>query len=168
MAASVHLYLIRHGIAADLEDCASDEERPLKAEGANKTRKVAKRLCELGLHFDLILTSPLVRSRQTAQILQEAGLGSQIEVSAVLAPGGDIKLWLTWLQTWQQTGGTSLAIVGHEPDLSNWAQKLMWGEARQVLTLKKAGVMGLSLPETGSPLGRSQLFWLTPPKFLLS
>ena len=164
---SVEIYLVRHGIAADRGEYATDEERPLTEEGGRKTRKVAKELLKLGLQFDLILTSPLVRARQTAKILQAADLGKKIEISSALAPEGDIQTWLKWLDSWRQRGGTKLALVGHQPDLGNWAETLIWGEARGVLVLKKAGVIGISLPEIGQPIANSQMFWLTPPRFLL-
>lgn len=167
MTVGSHLYLIRHGIAAERENFPTDEERPLTKEGDRKTRKIAERLRELGLQFDLILTSPLLRAYQTAQILQLAELSSQMEESPHLAPDGDIHQWLEWYQTWRLGGASSLALVGHEPDLGNWAEILLWGEAKDGLVLKKAGVIGLILPPTASPIGRSQLFWLTPPKFLL-
>jgi phosphohistidine phosphatase len=163
----LELYLIRHGIAADPESCDRDEDRPLTDEGKQKTKKVAKRLSELNLHFDLILTSPLQRSRQTAEILQAAGLSSVVEESAELAFDGDIYKWLDWLETWRQTGGTKLALVGHEPCLSTWAEMLIWWSSQGKLVLKKAGIIGLTLPETESPIGRSSLFWLTPPRMLL-
>lgn len=163
----MELYLIRHGIAAEPENYTSDAERPLTDEGKRKTKKVAQRLSDLGLHFDLILTSPLVRARQTADILKSIGLSSQLEESTELAFGGSIQNWLNWLEKWRQNGGSCLALVGHEPNLSNWAEILIWGEARGRLVMKKAGVIGLQLPEIDSPLGSSLLFWLTPPKFLL-
>ncbi len=162
-----HLYLIRHGIAAERELYLSDEERPLTKEGDRKTRKVAQKLLDLGLKFDIVLSSPLVRARQTAEILISAGLSSQLKNFPELAPDGDINFWLDWYQAWSQTGGKSLALVGHQPDLGNWAELLVWGEAREVLVVKKAGVIGVNLPETGSWLGQSQLFWLTPPRFIL-
>lgn len=161
------LYFIRHGIAADRQDNATDEERPLTSQGERKTRKIAKQLHQLKLQFDLILTSPLVRARQTAEILMKAKLSTQLEESVYLAPEGDFQDWLTWLESWRGAGGKTLALVGHQPDLANWAETLIWGEAKQALILKKAGVMGLSLPEAGSPVGRSLMFLLTPPKFLL-
>ena len=164
----MHLYLIRHGIAAEPEAYETDEERPLTKEGDRKTRKVAQRLYELEIQFDLILTSPLMRATQTAQILQTVGLGAKIEESIALSPSGDIQNWLDWYQQWQETGSPSLALVGHQPDLGNWAETLLWGKTQDALILKKAGVIGLILPETGSPVARSQMFWLTPPKFLLA
>jgi phosphohistidine phosphatase len=68
---------------------------------------------------------------------------------------------------WRSTGGTQLAIVGHEPDLGEWAEQLVWGKAQQRLVVKKAGVIGIRLPTTGDLVGNSELFWLTPPRFLL-
>ena len=166
--ASIDLYLIRHGIAADRLDYSTDEDRPLTNEGKKKTQKIATHLHdEFNLQFDLILTSPLVRAKQTAEILQKANLATKIEESPHLAPAGDIQTWLDWLDKWQQTGSNSLALVGHQPNLGNWAETLTWGKPRGALVVKKAGIIGLTTPETGSPLGCSVMFWLTPPKFLL-
>ncbi|MDX2215688.1 MAG: phosphohistidine phosphatase SixA [Oculatellaceae cyanobacterium bins.114] len=161
------LYIIRHGLAGDHGSYPNDDERPLTDEGHRRTHKIAKRLRELDLQFDLILTSPLTRARQTADILQDRGLSDRLEESAELAPGGDFDKWLTWLDHWQHTKKNQLAIVGHEPNLSEWAERLIWGEPKHQIILKKAGVIGLTLPSEGSPVGRSCLFWLTPPKFLL-
>jgi phosphohistidine phosphatase len=163
------LYLIRHGIAAPGEDYAKDEERPLTDKGRQKTTKVAKRLREQGLRFDLILTSPLVRARETAAILQDIGLSSKVEEFASLAPDCDIHVWVSWLAAWRQnsSGNRGLALVGHQPDLGNWAETLLWGDAKEKLVLKKAGVIGLNIPETGTPIGHSELFLLTSPKWLL-
>jgi phosphohistidine phosphatase len=159
------LYIIRHGIAADPQDGEMDEARALTKEGDRKTKKIGKRLEQFGLSFDVIFTSPLVRARQTAAILQEVGLGKQMRECPALAPGGDIHHWLA--QVAELTDCKSIAIVGHQPDLGNWAELLVWGEVKGNIALKKAGVMGITLPESDSPIGRSSLFWLTPPRFLL-
>lgn len=164
----MELYLIRHGIAADKADYDNDEERPLTEEGRKKTKNVAQQIRERKLHFDLILTSPLVRAGETAKILQDMGLCSQIEEFAHLAPDGNIQEWVSWLQQRRQTtNDQSIALVGHQPDLGNWAELLIWGKAQEKLVLKKAGIIGLNLPETETPLNQSQLFLLTSPKWLL-
>lgn len=162
----IELYVIRHGLAGERGTYANDDERPLTEEGRTKTKRVAKRLHELGIRFDLLQTSPLVRAHQTAEILRSAGLSKQLEVSDYLAPAGDFAAWVDGLQQRQQDS-TQLAIVGHEPDLGEWTERLLWGAVRHQLIIKKAGVIGLLLPEDGSPIGRSQLFWFTPPKYLL-
>ncbi|AFY44920.1 phosphohistidine phosphatase SixA [Nostoc sp. PCC 7107] len=164
----MELYLIRHGIAQEREVGIKDEERELTKEGRQKTEKVAQRLLKLDLQFDLIVTSPLARARQTAEILIATGLSSQLEESTHLATGGHLSSWLVyWLEPKNYSQNTRLALVGHEPDLSSWAEILLWGEIKGCLVLKKAGMIGVKLPEAGSVVGRSQMFWLTPPKYLL-
>ncbi|WP_353929943.1 phosphohistidine phosphatase SixA [Okeanomitos corallinicola TIOX110] len=164
----MQLYLIRHGIAEEHQPELKDEERQLTKEGRQKTEKVAQRLVKLGLKFDLILSSPFVRAHQTADILIAAGLSSQLEISDHLTFAGDIHNWLEdWFHPRNFPQNTQLALVGHEPCLSSWAEILLWGEAKEQLILKKAGMIGIKLPDDGSPVGRSQMFWLTPPKYLL-
>lgn len=168
---TVNLYIVRHGLAGEQGSYANDDERPLTEAGMRKTRQVAKRLKSLELQFDLILTSPLVRAKQTAEILQAVGLSDRLEESPLLAPGGDFDGWLAWLQTWRQNFRSSdqpgLAIVGHEPGLSEWTERLVWGGVKHRVIVKKAGVVGITLPESGSPVGQSELFWLAPPRLLL-
>lgn len=165
--AAIELYLIRHGIAGERGTYANDDERPLTDEGRSKTKRVAKQLYELGIRFDLLQTSPLVRARQTAEILQAVGLSNSLEESGYLAPGGDLSSWARGLPQWQGKGIEKLAIVGHEPDLGEWAEQLIWGEVQHRLIVKKAGIIGVLLPESGAVIGNSQLFWFTPPKFLV-
>lgn len=159
----MELYLIRHGIAQERELGIPDAERSLTDKGRDKTHQVAQRLSELAIEFDQIFTSPLRRAEQTARILSGQ---SQITVCAHLAPGGDIRAWLEKMRSQSWALDTRIALVGHQPDLAQWAEILVWGEARDQIVLKKAGIIGLIAPD-GLFVGRSQLFWLTPPKFLL-
>ena len=163
---AIDLYLIRHGLAGEHGSYANDNERPLTDEGQQKTRQVAERLHGLKLRFDLILTSPLVRAHQTANLLLEAKLSHVLQVSSWLAPEGSLAHWLQWFEHERSSDITTLALVGHEPNLTTWAEMLLWGEAKGVLSLKKAGVIGLTLPKQ-EPLSNSTLVWLTPPRFLL-
>ncbi|MEO0532274.1 MAG: phosphohistidine phosphatase SixA [Cyanobacteria bacterium P01_A01_bin.123] len=170
MALSIptELYLIRHGIAAERGTYDNDCDRPLTAKGDVKTHQIAERLKALGLNFETLLTSPLVRARQTADILSAVGLSAAVDVCDHLAPNGNFAAWLTWLASWQQTGQSRLALIGHEPDLSRWAQILVEGQISDRWVLKKAGVIGLQVPEARQARGQSQLVWLSPPRFLLS
>lgn len=165
------VYLIRHGIAAEPEAYENDQDRPLTAKGRAKTKAIAQQMSALDLAFDEILTSPLVRARQTAEILLSANLAPHLTVTEHLAPMGSFANWLEWFTTWRQRGsGASpnvLALVGHEPDLSQWAELLLWGDVKGVLQLKKAGVIGIEIPDEIDPIGNSILFWLTPPRLLL-
>jgi phosphohistidine phosphatase len=162
------LYIIRHGLAGQRGDYADDSKRPLTKAGWDKTRNVAKRLRTLGIKIDLLLTSPYVRASQTAQIMLEEKVGDRLEAYPPLQPDGDIAPWLDWWQEWIAADPRQvLALVGHEPSLSEWTEQLVWGEVAGRLILKKAGVIGLDLPTTGSPIGNSELFWLVPPRLLL-
>ncbi len=170
----MYLYLIRHGIAVDLDTIApdstlTDELRPLTREGRNKFKQVAEKLQISGLKFDLIITSPLLRAKQTADLLIDRQLGSQIEVSPHLAPTGNLPAWLT---DWEQRSRDSLAIsklalVGHEPNLSQWAELLIFGKVYNQLILKKGGIIGLKFPNGKIEIGTAQLHFLIPPKYLV-
>lgn len=162
----MEIYLIRHGIAAERGTYADDEQRPLTDKGHQKTTKVAERLSAMGVKFDLILTSPLVRAYQTAAILQQAGLSEKITTFLALKPDGDIEQWLEWQQQDRMQQDSTLALVGHQPDLGNWAEMLIWGTVKGQIVVKKAGVIGLTLPNIGTPISRSTLFLLTSPKWM--
>ncbi len=162
------IYLIRHGIAADRSEYTNDEDRPLTEQGSKKTEKIAQRIYEIGVRFDLIITSPLVRARQTADILNKVDLGSKVEERNYLAPNGDIQGWINWyLQLEERDKIKNIALVGHQPDLGNWGEMLFSGKMTEKIILKKAGIIGLKLPEKGNPLGNSELFLLTSPKWLI-
>ncbi len=162
------IYLIRHGLAEEQDEHEDDTSRPLTPEGVKKTQQVAKHLKELKMKFDLILTSPLLRAQQTAKILEEEKLSTTLQVADYLAPNQEIEAWVTWLESWKdRKDESSLALVGHQPGLGNWAEMLVYGIVKDGLVLKKAGLIGLLLPNNGTPVGRSQLFWLTSPKLLL-
>ncbi len=162
------LYLIRHGIAIERHEGLADEARYLTEKGEQKTRKVAQRLLDLDIRFEIILTSPLVRAYQTAEILRQVGLSKTVERFADLAPGGDLQNWVNWwLKSGYNKDGSSLALVGHQPDLGNWSEMLVWGSQTGKLLVKKAGVVGIILPTNETPIGNSELFLLTSPQWLL-
>ena len=166
--AATELYLIRHGLAGEPTASRDDGLRPLTRTGRKRTGAVAKRLGALGLHLDLLSSSPLVRAWETAEILQRSGLCQRLVESTFLAPGGDFQDWLRWLARWRRRSGNHrLGVVGHMPGLGAWAETLVWGTAKQRLVLKKAGLVGLSLPPRGSPVGRCPLFLLLPPRYLV-
>ena len=129
-----------------------------------KTQKVAQRLREIGLRFDIILTSPLVRAKQTADILLEANLSTQSQEFPPLSPGGEINTWLNWLT---KNDYNCIALVGHQPDLGIWAETLVGNSKQGNLIVKKAGVIGVRISEKVNPIGNSKLFLLTSPKWLI-
>ena len=165
------LYLIRHGIAGDRADYEDDTQRPLTEEGRKKTHQVAKRLYDLGLRFDLLQTSPLIRAQQTAEVFADTFKNSPVEQFPELAPDGKLDVWLEWVKSWlanhPQPAKASLGIIGHEPDLSSWAEILIWGESKGALVLKKAGIIGIAMPDQEPWQGKGILFLSIPPKLLI-
>jgi phosphohistidine phosphatase len=175
----MYLYLIRHGIAVDVDSIAAtgndsaqteidrDALRSLTKVGRKKITQVADRLNELDVTFDLIVTSPLVRAHQTAEILMARQLSSQLEIAKELQPQGNLPAWLSW---WQERATdkpiSTLALVGHEPNLSHWAELLMFGKVVNRLVLKKGGIIGLKFDDD-LEIGAGQLACSIPPKYLL-
>jgi phosphohistidine phosphatase len=158
------IYLIRHGLAGQFGDYEDDSLRPLTPEGQVKTRRVADRLHQLGVSVELILTSPYQRALQTAEILLEKQIGDRLETAEFLEPDYIFEPLETWLT---HTAIQSVAIVGHEPNLSNAAAFLTFGQPTDNIQMKKAGVIGIETPAEGAIVGRSTLFWLAPPRLLL-
>jgi phosphohistidine phosphatase len=162
----MEIFLMRHGIAEDLQPGESDHDRELTTKGIAKTVRVAISMQEKGWKFDLVLASPLVRAGQTAQILLESGLSEVLEIHPSLAPEGVLDDWLQWFQSYQLAYPAlkRLVLVGHEPNLSQWAETLVFGKVFDRIHLKKAGVIALQAPDTSEIVGKCELLWLVPPK----
>jgi phosphohistidine phosphatase len=162
------LLLLRHGIAQERCPDRADAERVLTGRGRSRTRAVLDRLVERGLRVDRLISSPLLRALQTAEIAVEAGLAEAVETAAELAPGGDPLASLAgWLQPDRgEPMPQRLLLVGHEPDLSLLATRLL-GAPAGALGLRKAGLAQLALPP-GAPWGGAVLELLLRPSMLLS
>ena len=163
----MHLYLVRHAIAAeaDAKRWPDDRQRPLTRTGARRFKRTAGALVALmqdSGKVDRLLTSPLVRARETAAILQRAGLPAPIEES-VLAPGRTAARVLAVLRAHD---AQSIVVVGHEPDLGRLLAVCIAGpEARLSLRFRKGGAACLYF--AGAPrVGEATLEWLLPPKAL--
>src|SRR6185503_1238230 len=115
MPGPYELYLIRHGIAEERgEAWPDDAKRPLTEEGIARLRKSARGLARLGVSFDAILTSPLVRARQTADAVASAfEVRPHIVAAESLASGGTYQAVLADLE--KQSRRSHIAVVGHEP-----------------------------------------------------
>jgi phosphohistidine phosphatase len=157
------LYLIRHGIAEERgEAWPDDSRRPLSEEGMSRLRKEARGLVHLGVTFDVVLTSPLVRARQTADTV--AGAFSSrpaIVVIESLGPNGSAQAVLSDLE--KQARGTRIALVGHEPGIGELAARL--AGSRRALTFKKGAICRIDV-QSLPPGGPGTLRWFITPKIL--
>jgi phosphohistidine phosphatase len=147
----MRLYFLRHGAADWPHWDQPDDERPLTKAGRKEMHAVGEFLAELGVKPDIILTSPLPRAAQTADIAAEH-LKVRVREEKLLAPGFPIEDLTRLLRKYPQQ---VLMLVGHEPDFSLVIMALTGAS----LKLSKAGVALLDLN-----LQKGKLLWLFPPK----
>ena len=157
------LYLIRHGIAAERgENYPDDTKRPLTSEGIQKLRREGKALVALDVTFDVVLTSPLVRTRQTAETLASVFRTAPPIINVQgLAPGGTHNAIVDELS--RQHRRHHIAIVGHEPGLGELAARLMG--LRRALEFKKGAICRIDVAAL-PPAGPGQLRWFLTPRIL--
>jgi phosphohistidine phosphatase len=157
------LYLIRHGVAAERGDeYPDDSKRPLTPQGMSRLRQEARGLDALGVTFDQIVTSPLVRTRQTADVIAESLKAKPaVATSDALAPAGTSGAVLQELAKYARKG--SVALVGHEPNLGELAARLIG--SRHPLEFKKGGICRIDF-ETLPPKGPGLLRWFVTPRML--
>jgi phosphohistidine phosphatase len=167
-AGGMELFILRHGIAVERGDLdyLNDATRPLTAEGRRQLRQTCAALRKMKLRFDLILSSPLVRARQTAEIVAaELKLKKRLEFSDALKPEGDATALVGELKNHKPQAKTVL-LVGHEPDLSALVSLFVTGKTDAGFALKKGGLAKL---EIAGPLAAGQcatLAWLLTPKLM--
>ena len=161
----MQLIVMRHGIAVERAAGLPDAERALTPKGRNRTQNIAQWLKHRWQHWDALLSSPLVRARQTAAIVREAGLATEVELLDALAPGGLFQDLVNWKSA--RPDANSVAIVGHQPDLSNWIELAVWGQASGRVQLKKAGIAVVDFPAGRMRLGGGVLCELWTPKGML-
>lgn len=154
------LYLVRHGSAEDV-GAGSDAERHLTPEGVRRTREVARALRTIMGEVDRIVSSPLVRARQTADIIaQQLGFEGGIEKSASLAPSAEASACLGALRC---SADENIVLMGHMPHLAELASWLLVGEYGAQVKLKKASVCCFSCAENDWQAGGGCLEWLLQP-----
>ena len=162
MAATLELYLVRHAIAAERGPKYPDDRlRPLTPAGARKFAQSVPGLLEMDMVVDFVLSSPLVRARETAQILA-AGLKPKPAIAEVqaLAPGGRAQAINEAIKLHSKRY-RRLALVGHEPDLGELAGRLLG--ARGGVEFKKGGVCLIEV-DGATPTGPGTVRWLLTPK----
>ena len=163
----MRLVVVRHAIAEDREAFArshkDDATRPLTPEGRRKMERAALGLKQLVPELDLLAASPYKRAFDTAEIIAKAYGTSAVERVAELAPGGGLDRVVGWLAG--QASRRTIAIVGHEPDLSQLVCALLAGTNGPFLELRKGAACLLEFP---GPVGRgaATLDWFLGPKHL--
>lgn len=167
MPTSLELYLVRHAVAALRgPDYPDDAERPLTPEGVDRWRRSAAGLREIGVAVDVVLSSPLVRAQETAEILAATLKPKpRLTVAEALAPGRKPAEALALIAKYAAAprGASRLALVGHEPDLGELAARLLG--AKGLVEFKKGAVCRLDV-DRAMPAGPATLRWFLPPRVL--
>jgi phosphohistidine phosphatase len=163
------IYFLRHGPAEDF--CGpgdTDGARALTPEGKEEVRRVAGAFPRLGVRPDIILTSPLVRARQTAGIVARTlGLAeNRVLETGHLSPGADHALLVRQLRQ-ASFGHGGILLVGHEPDLSHFAALLLTGSPESLFAFKKTGLARIDC-DTLAAARCGRLRWLLQPQHMAS
>jgi len=155
-------YFLRHGLAGDPEQWSGDDAaRPLTAEGKERMAREAKTIAALGLELDAIVTSPLLRAKQTATIVADKlKMRDRLSEDARLGIAFDVRALRAILE--EHATATAVLLVGHEPSMSRTIGSVIGGHAR--IDLKKGSLACVNFGDPDSLMG--ELVWLVPPKVL--
>jgi phosphohistidine phosphatase len=152
------LYIMRHAEAEDQGETGGDEARPLTMRGRERTRDAAAGLRALGLRFDAILTSPLVRAGQTAELVAaEFTNNPPPQVLPALAPSVSPREALASLVPFARQD--EVLVVGHEPQLGRLVALLLTSEGTAAIKLNKGACVALEVPKACEP-GAGELRWM--------
>jgi len=155
----MEICFFRHGEAELPGATATDEERQLTETGRDDTRLVAETLQRAGVVFGRLFTSPLIRARQTAEIVGEV-FGLPPQTTELLRPGvglGEIQKLLS------DQPSSHVLLIGHEPDLSRVVSQLIGGGRIRLAT---SGVACVQMDRVEP--GAARLMWLVAPEVVLS
>jgi len=161
----MRLYIVRHAIAAPHGTAGvADDERSLTETGIKKMKQAARGLRSLDVLPEVILSSPLPRARQTAEILIDAlGKKAALSLTDALSPSGSRREVYEELE--KQGDHESIMLVGHQPSLGEIAGELAWGSPEHYLELKKGGACCLE-EVTLHPKPHGTLLWVLTPSIL--
>jgi phosphohistidine phosphatase len=158
------LLVIRHAVAeprgAFAHSGRPDDDRPTTPEGRRRMRRVSRGLKQLVPDVQLLASSPLLRARQTLEIVAREYPAASTHTLEELAPDHRLPAFLNWLR--EQRALEGVAIVGHEPHLSHLVSWLLAGRITSFVDLKKGGACLLHFSGEPAP-AEARLLWLLQP-----
>jgi phosphohistidine phosphatase len=157
------LYIMRHGLAVTRSPSTlmDDAKRPLTPEGKEKMREIAKGLVRLGMSVDWVVSSPLVRAVETAEIVADAfSPKPAFDFCDALRPGGGAEALISFLA--KRANHRRVLVVGHEPDLGELAARLIGGGRSANMPFKKGGCCQINFSIFPPKAPGRLMWWLTP------
>ena len=150
-----HVYVVRHAWAEDAGPDGDDFSRPLTKKGRKRFERFMGHLRDGGVEIDRIATSPLIRTRETAEIMARVfGIESDVDLVEALAPGADWQAVLEW--TIHQNAAR-VAWIGHAPCVGRLVA-LTIGDGTAAIRMQKGAVASLRLDD--GPGHPGELEWL--------
>ncbi|HKW97797.1 MAG TPA: histidine phosphatase family protein [Bryobacteraceae bacterium] len=159
----MQIHLLRHGSAEDIPAGGADADRRLTHEGRDQLRRVLERAHAVGIVPSIILSSPLVRAVETAELAAK-GLGSAARViltDSLLPSASPVQVWG---EIRRRSNETQILLAGHEPLLSRLAAHLLGVEALR-LEMRKAMLLRIDMDDFGA-VPHGTLKWVLPPEVL--
>jgi phosphohistidine phosphatase len=163
MVIPMEIYLLRHGIAEDRSASGRDADRRLTDDGRAKLRRVLERAHQAGVRPSLILSSPLRRALETAEIAaHELGYEGKIVRIAALTP--DSSPQQLWEAIREQRSEAAVLLAGHEPLFSSTVAYML-GSTREMVHFRKGALVRIDVESTG-PTPAGVLEWLLTAKLV--
>jgi phosphohistidine phosphatase len=165
----MNLYFLRHGIAVEFGEngITRDEDRPLTSKGERKLWRIAEAMEAMELKFDAILSSPILRARQTADIISEAFNGrKKVQHTQALVPHSKARELVDLVHTLTPRPDNIL-LVGHEPFLSELICLLVFGQHTGAVRMKKGGLCLLTADSLRAGKCATLEWLLTPAQMAL-
>jgi len=162
------LFALRHG-EADKSSDSGDFGRLLTVDGTADVRHLAEWLKDFGVNFDVIITSPLKRARQTASIVAKTlNVENKLLEWDELRPESEGKVLYNKLSSGQFQKESTVLIVGHEPYLSTLISEVisLTDETSSRIVLKKAGLAKMKITSYSSQIIHGELEWLLTPQLM--
>lgn len=155
---TTHLYIVRHALAEDVAPDGDDRSRRLTGKGRRRFARLVRRLARAGMQVDLIATSPLVRTCETAALLSEGLPGRPpVQVVDALAPGADWHRIVDWTVA---LDAARVAWVGHAPCVGRLVAASI-GDHSAAVRMDKGAVASIAFADgLGHP---GELEWLATP-----
>jgi len=159
----MEIILIRHAKAEsrDPNSWPDDDQRPLTAEGRAEQRAATRSMKKMGIKFDFLVSSPLLRARETADIVAKGYRWPEPpQIAEELGHGYSVGAIVKFLAKFPP--GAAVALVGHEPDLSDLTAGLTTKDGRLNIAVKKSGVVGIEFDGPAEEGRGTLLYHLKP------